>query len=107
MARNSKELEARMSPDAVHDSNARVDRIIAEMPLEELRAARALTQSYLAKRLNKDQAAISKMERRADLYVSSLAEFINGMGGDLEIRAVFPEGAVRITSFSSKQKKSK
>jgi Helix-turn-helix domain len=47
------------------------------------------------------QSAISKLERRADMYVSTLRQFIEAMGGQLEIRAVFPEGDVRITQFQT------
>ena len=69
------------------------------MALEELRSALRLTQQQLAKTLNVDQSAISKLERRTDMYVSTLERFIEAMGGRLEIRAVFPAGAVRITQF--------
>lgn len=58
-----------------------------------------MTQEHLARTLGVQQAAISRMERRADVYVSTLADFIKAMGGELEIRAVFPEGAVRINQF--------
>jgi hypothetical protein len=47
------------------------------------------------------QSAISKLERRADMYVSTLRHFIEAMGGQLEIRAVFPDGDVRITQFQT------
>ena len=43
------------------------------------------------------QASVSKMERRTDMYIGTLAKFIEAMGGQLEIRAVFPDGSVRIT----------
>ena len=59
-----------------------------------------MTQEHLAKILNVNQPAISKMERRADMYVSTLQDFVKAMGGQLEIRAVFPDGTVRITQFS-------
>ena len=39
------------------------------------------------------------MERRTDMYVSTLRTAIRAMGGDLEIRAIFPEGTVRIDQF--------
>ena len=45
------------------------------------------------------QAEVSKIERRTDVYVSTLARFIEAMGGQLDIRAVFPDGAVRISQF--------
>jgi len=73
--------------------------MIQEMALDELRAARALTQEHLSTILGVKQAAISKLERRADMYVSTLRHFIEAMGGQLEIRAVFPDGDVRITQF--------
>jgi hypothetical protein len=39
------------------------------------------------------------MERRTDVYVSTLAKFVEGMGGQLEIHVVFPDGAIRINQF--------
>jgi hypothetical protein len=54
----------------------------------------------LAEILGKDQSVISRMEKRTDRYVSTLAEFVRAMGGELEIRAVFPEGWVKIRTFS-------
>jgi transcriptional regulator with XRE-family HTH domain len=67
------------------------------MALAELRAARDLTQEHLSDMLGVKQSAVSKLERRADMYVSTLRSFIKAMGGDLETRAVFRDGAVRIT----------
>jgi len=81
------------------DAAAKTDVMIRDMALDELRAARNLTQEQLAKALGVAQAAVSKMERRADMYISTLHTAIKAMGGDLEIRAVFPEGTVRIHQF--------
>ena len=74
--------------------------LLAEMPLHELRRARALTQQDLAKMLNVNQPAVSKLEQRADVYVSSLRSYIEAVGGKLKIVAEFPEGEVAITNFS-------
>ena len=104
MARNYQELRAKMSPEARAQSAAMTRQMLAEMPLHELRAARQLTQEPLADILGIKQASISKMERRADIYVSTLAKFIEAMGGTLEIRACFPDGSVRINQFSDKAK---
>jgi hypothetical protein len=71
-----------------------------EMALHELRKARKQSQTDLAKQLEVNQPAVAKMERRADMYVSNLRRFIEGMGGELEIVAHFPEGSVTITNFS-------
>lgn len=72
---------------------------MAELPLNELRRARAMTQEALAESLGVKQATISKIERRADMYVSTLARFVAALGGELEIVARFPDGAVRISQF--------
>jgi hypothetical protein len=47
-----------------------------------------------------NQPAVAKMERRADMYVSSLRSYIEAVGGRLKIVAEFPEGEVAITNFS-------
>lgn len=72
-----------------------------DMELAELRQALSLTQSTLAEALGVKQAEISKIENRADIFVSTLRRFVQAMGGDLEIRAVFPDRAVIIRNFSS------
>ncbi len=75
-------------------------KLLAEMPLHELRRARSLTQQDMAKMLNVNQPAVSKLEHRADMYVSSLRSYIESAGGTLKIIAEFPEGEVAITNFS-------
>ena len=99
MARNFRELEARMSSEARTRSDAKAKKMIQEMALDELREARDLTQQHLASLLGINQAAVSKMERRADMYISTLQAMIRAMGGSLKIEAVFPEGRVEITQF--------
>ena len=74
--------------------------LLAEMPLHELRRARALTQRDMAEMLKVNQPAVSKLEQRADVYVSSLRSYIEAVGGNLKIVAEFPEGEVTITNFS-------
>ncbi len=99
MAKNFRELRAKMSPERRARSEAKAKRMIEEMALDELRVARELTQEQLARALRINQAAVSKMERRTDMYLSTLQGVIRAMGGELEIRAVFPDGTVRINQF--------
>ena len=93
-----------LTRDFTPEQRRRIDDIkgelLAEMPLHELRRARALTQRDMAKMLNVNQPAVSKLERRADAYVSSLRSYIEAVGGRLRIVAEFPEGEVAITNFS-------
>lgn len=104
MAKPFRTLREKMSPEAQRRAAEKAEAMIRDMPLDELRAARDLTQAQLAKLLGVEQAAVSKMERRADMYISTLQTAIKAMGGDLEIRAVFPDGTVRIDQFRDIQR---
>jgi transcriptional regulator with XRE-family HTH domain len=99
MARKFKELLDRMTPERRASIKAGANRLRAEMALDELREARALTQEQLAEVLGVRQSTVSKMERRTDMYLSSLRKIIQAMGGDLEVRAIFPSGPVQIKQF--------
>jgi len=88
-----------MSPAAQDKARVLAQKYTEEMPLDELRVARQMTQEHLAKLLGTKQAAISKMERRTDMYLSTLQSIVKAMGGQLRIEAVFPEGAVEISQF--------
>ena len=105
MAKNFKELQAMMSPERRARNEAAAAKMIDEMALDELREARDLTQEQLARLLHVNQAAVSKMERRADMYITTLQGVIKAMGGRLEIRAVFPNGVVRISQFQDLRKR--
>jgi hypothetical protein len=99
MAKPFKNLKQKMSPASLARAEKRAQKMLAEMPLSELRAARQLTQESLAKSLGINQAAVSKMERRTDMYISTLRQFVMAMGGELVITARFPDGAIRILQF--------
>jgi DNA-binding XRE family transcriptional regulator len=96
MAHKWSELEAKMGPDRVAAARARARKIIEGMPLQQLRNAREMTQTRLAEILEMDQGNISKLEKRTDMYLSTLRSYVEAMGGTLEIRAVFPDGDVKI-----------
>lgn len=93
-----------MSPQAQEKARVRAQKYTAQMPLDELRAARQMTQEHLARLLGTKQAAISKMERRTDMYLSTLQSIVKAMGGQLRIEAVFAEGAVEINQFRQLKK---
>jgi hypothetical protein len=101
MARKFIELEAKMSTESIARSDARYRKMLAEMPLHELRRARGLSQEVLAKVLQIKQPNVAKLEKRTDMYISTLRSTIEAMGGKLDIVARFPDGAVKITNFSS------
>lgn len=65
-----------------------------ERGLGELRHARSLTQVQLAKSLGVTQAQVSRIENQADLYLSTLASYVEAMGGELQIAARFESGSI-------------
>src|SRR3970040_606730 len=96
MATKSRNVREKMAPERQARIRKRTQELLAELPLQELRQARALSQEELAEVLGLNQATVSKLERRTDMYLSSLRRFVEAMGGELEITANFPEGKVRI-----------
>ncbi len=101
MAKKWETLRATMSPERREANRLAAQQTMAEMPLEELRSARNITQTHLASLLQITQASVSKMEKRTDMYVSTLRSFVQAMGGELEIRAIFPDGTVKIDQFAA------
>ena len=65
--------------------------IAEEMTLRELRKARALTQASVARELGISQDAISRLEKRSDLLLSTLRRTVEAMGGSLSLIARFPD----------------
>ncbi|MEY4711133.1 MAG: hypothetical protein RIS88_583 [Pseudomonadota bacterium] len=100
MAKKFEALRSGMSGAARARAEARAQAMLAEMPLQELRQARGLSQKMLADILHVQQPSIAKLEKRTDMYLSTLRSHIEAMGGELEIVARFPDGAVRISNFS-------
>jgi DNA-binding XRE family transcriptional regulator len=101
MAKKFKALREKMSPEAQERARTKAREYAEAMALDELRVAREMTQQHLAKILGVNQAAVSKLEHRADMYVSTLQDFVRAMGGTLRIEAIFPEGRVEIKQFRS------
>jgi hypothetical protein len=88
-----KETQARL--------DSRLKETLASLPLDKLRKARSLTQVAVAERLQVDQGSVSRLESRTDMYLSTLREYIEALGGTLEMRADFPDGSVNIDLHAS------
>ena len=99
VAKRFSELRAKMSPEALEKAAGLSQAMLDEMPLQELRRARALSQEQLARTLGVKQASVSKLERRTDMYIQTLRNYIEAVGGQLEITAKFPDGKVKINQF--------
>ena len=104
MAKKFADLRAQMSPESRARAEAKAQAMLAEMPLNELRQARGLSQKMLAEVLHVQQPSIAKIEKRTDMYISTLRSHIEAMGGQLEVIAKFPDGVVKISNFSELDK---
>jgi DNA-binding XRE family transcriptional regulator len=62
-----------------------------EMALRELRKAHHRTQASMAKQLGISQDGVSRLEKRSDLLLSTLRNYVEAMGGDLRLVAEFPD----------------
>lgn len=69
------------------------------MALAELRQIRGYSQKQLGEQLGVRQLAVARMEKRSDMYVSSLRAMIEAMGGELILVAKFPDKEVQLTGI--------
>ena len=83
------EVEAR--PGAKERLAALRAETFEEMRLYELRHAQAVSQVELAGRLEVTQGAVSKLEHADDVRVSTLRQYLEGIGARLELVAVFDD----------------
>lgn len=63
--------------------------VAEELSLQELRKTLAVTQSEVAKSLGKRQDEISRIEQRGDLLLSTLRDYVQSLGGELELLCTF------------------
>jgi DNA-binding XRE family transcriptional regulator len=91
MGRTLDDVLASLSPEELAAVEAEAAQLIAqEYSLREMRKALSLTQVELAQNLGIGQEEVSRIERRADMLVSTLRRVVAGMGGELDIVAKFP-----------------
>lgn len=65
-----------------------------KIALSEMRRARSLTQNAIAEQLHIDQGAVSRLEKRTDMYLSTLRNYVEASGGRLEVRAVYSDETI-------------
>jgi hypothetical protein len=74
--------------------------IAEELSLQDLRKAMSKTQVSMAKKLRVGQEGVSRLEKRADMLLSTLREYVHALGGDLHLVAEFPDRPpVRLTDL--------
>ena len=76
----------------------RADEIRQQISLREVRRLRKLTQARLSKRLKIGQEGVSRIEKRTDLYLSTLRSYVEGLGGKLSLTVEVPDRAPVVLS---------
>jgi len=88
-----------MTPARRAQNAAKTQALLAALPRQALQHARAQAQAELAQCLQVQPPVIATLERRLDLYVSTLRRCLEALGGTLEVVAHFPDGSITITTF--------
>jgi DNA-binding XRE family transcriptional regulator len=91
MAISHKKVMASLPPERRARIKARAQELIEEeMTLRDLRSVHHLTQERIAELLGIEQDSVSRMERRADMLLSTMSSYVEAMGGKLRLVAEFP-----------------
>ena len=84
-----------MLAEESEESRARIRQLAAEMRAEmnlrEVRRLCKITQTRLSKKLKIGQEGVSRIEKRTDLYLSTLRSYVEGVGGELTLMVKFPD----------------
>jgi predicted XRE-type DNA-binding protein len=105
MAKSFNELRRKMSPERRLRNAAEAERMLLEMTLQELRQnITSFSQEDIAEMLQVTQGYVSKLERQDDMLLSKLYAYVEALGGEVEIRARFPNQEVQISQFREVEK---
>jgi predicted transcriptional regulator len=89
-----REVEAHPERRARLDQERQFVRTI--LGLTAMREARGVTQRQIAEAWDVSQANVSQIERTQDIFLSTLSKYIAALGGQIEVRAVFPDEVITL-----------
>ncbi len=89
-----REVEANPERRARLDGERQFVRTI--LGLTAMREARGATQRQIAEAWDVSQANVSQIEHTQDIYLSTLRKYIAALGGQVEVRAVFPDEVITL-----------
>lgn len=81
-------MESHMTADQIHKARQIAEREIIAVRLVALRVRQNIKQTDMKAF---SQASVSKLEKRKDMKISTLIEYLEGIGMGMEIR-VYPKG---------------
>lgn len=91
-------LEKRFSPEQRERIEQAAREKIGAVRLQQLREKLGHKQEDMAEKLGLSQSGVSRIEARKNLSVRTLQRYVEAMGGRLEVRAVFEDTEVQISS---------
>jgi transcriptional regulator with XRE-family HTH domain len=84
----------------------RAQELLGELLLSEVRQLAGKSQQEVAEALGMKQPSLSKLEKQADMQISTLRKIVKALGGELEVLARFPKGTVKIDQFDPSHRRS-
>jgi hypothetical protein len=78
-----KTMETMMPPEAIQRARLKAEQEILTIKLGRLRERCGLKQNEIG---NFSQTSVSRLEKRKDIKISTLVEYLNGLGMGLEIK---------------------
>ena len=95
MARSLNDIIAALPLDEQQAIEARYQELKQEVEsLRELRQIAGKAQEDIAAALNIKQPSVSKIEKQADMYLSTLRGYVEAIGGELELIVKLPSRPV-------------
>jgi predicted XRE-type DNA-binding protein len=101
MAKSFDELVQRTTSKRTRDrAAARTKELLSELVMSELREMTGKSQTEVATILGMKQPSLSKLEKQSDMQISTLKKIVTALGGELEVLAKFPQGAIKLAQFT-------
>ena len=96
------DFRGQFTPEQRARIDVRTKQLVAEeLTLRDLRKALDLTQTQMSATLGVQQAHVSRIEQRTDMLLSTLASYVQAMGGSLKFVVTFPDrDPVSLTSLA-------
>ncbi len=92
MGRNLSQIIADLPTERQERIDARYQELKQEIEgLRELRQIAGKAQADIATALNIKQPSVSKIEKQADMYLSTLRGYVEAIGGELELVVKLPQ----------------
>lgn len=108
MAKSFDELVKRTTTKKTQVKAARrAQELLGELLLSEVRQLTGKSQQQVADALGIKQPSLSKLEKQADMHISTLQKIVKALGGELQVLAKFPKGTVKIDQFDPLHRRSR